>query len=147
MNELFPFYVCSPLCHDGEKYSEGDTVELTKKQADRLLALPHPPIDLEKSAEAAAESGSTPTLLERLVAAIADLNPDNADHFTNAGKPEIKALNAIVSEKVSGADRDTAWELYQKENPTKPEASGEQGDNTDNQDSKTPGAGSDESGS
>lgn len=51
----------------------------------------------------------------QMIAAIAVLDPDNPDHFTKSGKPEIKALeNAAGLDDISAADRDAAWDEYQK---------------------------------
>lgn len=51
----------------------------------------------------------------QLIAAAAVLDPDNPDHFTRSGKPEIRALEAASGmTDVSAAERDAAWEDYRQ---------------------------------
>ncbi|RZQ46833.1 hypothetical protein D8T55_04700 [Vibrio vulnificus] len=57
-----------------------------------------------------------------LMDAIKQLDPSNEAHFTKSGKPELKALSAIVGRNVTGAERDKAWEAIQA---TADDASGE----------------------
>ncbi|EOX3330233.1 HI1506-related protein [Vibrio cholerae] len=45
-----------------------------------------------------------------LMDAIKQLDPSNEAHFTKSGKPELKALSAIVGRSVTGAERDEAWD-------------------------------------
>ncbi len=47
-----------------------------------------------------------------LVDAIGLLNPDDESHFTKGGKPEIKALEALIGGSVTAAERDAAWEEF-----------------------------------
>ena len=51
----------------------------------------------------------------RLVAAVAGLDPDNPDHFTRSGKPEVRALEAASGlTDVGAAERDAAWKDYRQ---------------------------------
>lgn len=45
--------------------------------------------------------------------AIAQLDPQNPDHFTSGGKPQVDALSDITYQPVSAAQRDAAWMAYQ----------------------------------
>ncbi len=47
-----------------------------------------------------------------LVDAIGLLKPDDESHFTKGGKPEIKALEALIGGSVTAAERDAAWEEF-----------------------------------
>lgn len=49
-----------------------------------------------------------------LMDAIKQLDPSNDAHFTKSGKPELKALSAILGRNVSGAERDEAWNAMQE---------------------------------
>lgn len=43
------------------------------------------------------------------------LDPQNPEHFTNGGKPEVKAIEAILEIDITAAERDAAWDKYQAE--------------------------------
>ncbi len=49
----------------------------------------------------------------RLINAIGQLDRENKEHFTAAGLPQTKALEEVVGEDVSAAERDEAWQLFQ----------------------------------
>jgi hypothetical protein len=49
-----------------------------------------------------------------LMDAIKQLDPSNDAHFTKSGKPELKALSAILDRNVSGAERDEVWNAMQE---------------------------------
>ncbi|MCY4548127.1 MAG: hypothetical protein OXC28_07155 [Defluviicoccus sp.] len=50
-----------------------------------------------------------------LIAAIDELDPDNREHFTAAGKPKTDALEEAAGLRdVTAAERDAAWEEYLK---------------------------------
>lgn len=110
------FEVATPLRHDGERYGVGEPVEMTERQAAPLLeigALREP----KGGADAARGTGEPPADAERharLVAAIAELDPENEAHFTKGGKPECDALATVSGiESVSAKERDAAWAEYQ----------------------------------
>ncbi len=44
-----------------------------------------------------------------LIDAIKQLDPDNTDHFTSGGKPQVDALEKLMGKSVSAAERDAAW--------------------------------------
>ena len=45
--------------------------------------------------------------------AFAQLQPDNKEHFTGAGLPQLDALEKLVGHKVTSAERAEAWAAYQ----------------------------------
>lgn len=45
-----------------------------------------------------------------LAAAIGLLDPENEDHFTKSGKPQLDALAGLMGKPVSAAERDAAWQ-------------------------------------
>lgn len=47
-----------------------------------------------------------------LVGYIADLDPNNEEHFTKGGKPEVKVLEDKAGFNVTAAERDNAWEAF-----------------------------------
>ena len=51
---------------------------------------------------------------QALLDAIGNLTPGRGEHWTNAGKPECRALSGIVGWPVSAAVRDAAWERHIK---------------------------------
>ena len=48
-----------------------------------------------------------------IIAAIAKLERGNTSHWTTQGKPELAALSALVSRKITGKERDAAFAQYQ----------------------------------
>ncbi len=51
----------------------------------------------------------------QLIVAIAGLEEGNEAHWTNSGKPEVRALREATGlDDVSAAERDAAWEEFQK---------------------------------
>jgi hypothetical protein len=46
--------------------------------------------------------------------AIGQLDPGDAVHFTTGGKPSAGALGEILGRRVTGKERDDAWEIYQR---------------------------------
>ncbi|MCK5132693.1 MAG: hypothetical protein KAR40_11145 [Candidatus Sabulitectum sp.] len=51
---------------------------------------------------------------EVFAAAVAKLNKENKDHYTNAGLPELKALKALDI-NINAATRDALWEALNAE--------------------------------
>lgn len=124
---------------DHVDYVAGDTLELTDATARQLLKLGVIKLSKVKPSkikekvkdkdqgetrgEAEKESGKKEPKEEAgnapddpiadLVAMIGRLDPENPDHYTKSGKPEVKALSKLAGRAVSGADRDTAWAAYQ----------------------------------
>ena len=46
--------------------------------------------------------------------AIGQLDPGDAVHYTTNGKPSAGALGEILGRRVTGKERDDAWEIYQR---------------------------------
>jgi hypothetical protein len=46
--------------------------------------------------------------------AIGQLDPRDAVHYTTGGKPSASALGEILGRRVTGKERDEAWEIYQR---------------------------------
>lgn len=51
--------------------------------------------------------------IQRICDAIAVLDPEDKDQFTNAGLPQVGAIEAVLSEDITAAERDAAWAQYQ----------------------------------
>lgn len=63
------------------------------------------------AAPVAPESGDERASL--LLAAVATLDPDNAEHFTKGGLPRVEALEAAASiAEVTREERDDAWAAF-----------------------------------
>jgi len=54
-------------------------------------------------------SGAVTTLEQ----AFAQLQPDNKDHFTSTGLPQLDVLEKLIGRKVTSAERGEAWIAYQ----------------------------------
>ena len=90
-------YLCqSPLA---EEVIQDDAVD------DVAVDVAVTPADIED----AEQSGS---LDERIAAAIELLDPDNPEHFTKGGKPQVKAIEAILGDVIDAADRDRVWDTF-----------------------------------
>ena len=128
----------NPVLHDGVHHVAGAIVSLPRAAAEPLInggdAVPAqedtPPVGTVVDQDPApqggaghdgdtddAGAGSQQTDRKALLAgAIAALEPDNDDHWTSTGKPEIRALGAVSGlEGISAAERDAAWAAVQAE--------------------------------
>lgn len=97
-----------------------DEAKLAKLQADsRLTVIVPSPSAASDSAAGLLATSELPTAVaveqQALLAAMAQLEPDNPDHFTTTGKPQVDVLGALLGEPISAAERDAAWEQYQSE--------------------------------
>ena len=102
------YRVLSPLLHDGELYSPGDDITLGESQvqdliADGVIAAPaggdkEQPADTDTDRQAA------------IVEAIGKLDPENPDHYTKSGKPDIAVLGSLTGfDDITAAERDAAF--------------------------------------
>ncbi|SDH91887.1 HI1506-related protein [Roseospirillum parvum] len=82
-------------------------LQLRQLRADPELVVVEPP-DTDTTDPATATDGATD-----LLAAIGQLEPGNPDHWTKDGRPDARALAAVVRREVSAAERDAAWEAHQ----------------------------------
>lgn len=65
--------------------------------------------------EIAAKIDSEVSRQEKLIAAIVGLDPENRDHWIADGRPSTKAIEAATGlDEVSAAERDAAWEEFEK---------------------------------
>lgn len=107
--ETRSYTVTSPLKCDGERYAVGDPIELTSARGAHLVAagaVKAPERDAEELAGEAAELEREQAIAE----AIGQLDPENPDHFTKGGKPEVAAVEAITGFDISAKERDQVWE-------------------------------------
>lgn len=93
------------------------TSQFTEAQLAQIQADPHLRYELhQEDVDGGDASGSVDGSADALsiAEAIMQLDPKNEDHFTKSGKPELKALSAIVGRNVSGAERDEVWTAMQE---------------------------------
>ncbi|MCG6405272.1 HI1506-related protein [Vibrio fluvialis] len=91
--------------------------QFTEAQLAQIQADPHLRYELhQEDVDGGDASGSVDGSADALsiAEAIMQLDPKNEDHFTKSGKPELKALSAIVGRNVSGAERDEVWTAMQE---------------------------------
>jgi hypothetical protein len=104
---------------NGKVYAPGSLVDLADEEAQRLLSrgfaeseeqeiVPHSPTPQGQSSPHQA----VPTI-EDIVDAISALDP--AKDFGKNGKPNVDALEDLLDANITAAQRDEAWEIYQKE--------------------------------
>ncbi|MBY6223563.1 HI1506-related protein [Ferrimonas balearica] len=94
-----------------------DATGLTEAQLAQITADPRLRLEGQGdsvSAVSGAAISSAPALT--LAQALAQLQPDNPDHFTQSGKPKTEALEALVKQPVSAKARDSVWAEYQAAN-------------------------------
>lgn len=98
---------------DGEFVPTGALVELSDERAAELAE--HLVVRSPGATEPAGEVDEAEAVNEadEIVAAIGQLNPENPDHWTKAGKPDVAALEAILDRDISADDRDAAWQRAQ----------------------------------
>ncbi len=49
-----------------------------------------------------------------IVDAIGELDPEDEELWTQGGKPQVEALEALLGYPVSGKQRDEAWNIFKK---------------------------------
>ncbi|RZQ00671.1 HI1506-related protein [Vibrio vulnificus] len=92
--------------------SQFTEAQLAQIQADPHLRYELHQEDVDGGDASGAVDGSADAL--SIAEAIMQLDPKNEDHFTKSGKPDLKALSAIVGCNVSGAERDEVWTAMQE---------------------------------
>jgi len=102
------YTVSSPIRHNGKDYAEGDSIDLSDKDAKSLLEI--------NVIGTGAATGKTPTMpldeAERLAAivdAIGKLSGKDASLWLKNGAPKTEAIAAITGWDVSAKERDAAW--------------------------------------
>ena len=97
------YYAATPIEHDGARYEEGEALELNFAEARSL----------GEAVSASAPEDAGPAGVGSVVAAIGELDPDDAGSWTKSGKPELKALEALLGADLTAAERDEAWAAFQ----------------------------------
>ncbi len=112
--------VLQPVRRNGETFKPDGkrTIELPPAEFVTLLALDvvaelDPEMDNKEAVqeENGTDAGATdgPTM-DEIAAVIGELSPDD---FTQAGTPEVKALEKALGAEITAGQRDEAWTLYQ----------------------------------
>ena len=102
------YVVLRHVRHDHVHYDCGDTIELDEATAARLLG-----------SEAIAPVVDTATSRDQVLdRALASLDPDNAELWTQNGLPQVAALEAAAGFDVTAAERDVAWVRHQQARAT-----------------------------
>lgn len=96
-----------------------DASEFTAEQLDALRA--DPMLVVSESGPPAIEDPAERE--ERIRAAFADLDPENPDHFTKSGKPDLAALRDRSGlADLAAAERDRQWKAAQAEDASAKDA-------------------------
>lgn len=127
------YLVLSAISLGASRVEAGREVELTGKEARHLLNQDPVPVQLKdeitttattgKAAKSTATEGSgtggepDPLTQEQIVAAIKQLDKDNNELWTNGNKPKTGALEELLGQPVSAAERDAAWDVVTSEQP------------------------------
>lgn len=116
------------LSVNGEDHAPGAVVDIADDEAKRLIARGFAATQGQEKAAAAtpAASGGQKTetppaggggkaapTIEDIVEAIAALDP--AKDYGKNGKPNVEAIETVLGADISAAQRDQAWEIFQKE--------------------------------
>jgi len=101
----------------------GEEIDLTKdkqlstKDVERIIKSGCGKMQKQKVAEDVSkkqpDSALSEERLTQYVEAISLLDPENEEHFTQSGKPEVDNLKELIDKDVTAAERDLAWEAYQ----------------------------------
>lgn len=99
--------------------STRETLDETREENDLHRA--EVTVSLQPASGEAAGAQRLADGVDPLVTMIAGLTPEQ---FTRGGVPDTKALSALANRPVTAAERDAAWELYQKTQAA-PESTGQ----------------------
>jgi hypothetical protein len=120
------------LSVNGKDHAPGTIVDVAEDEAKRLLARGFavqghdkatptatatpgaPATPPAANASTAGNGDKPPPTIEDIVEAIAGLDP--AKDYGKNGKPNVDAVEALLGADITAAQRDEAWEIYQKEN-------------------------------
>ena len=102
------YAVLRPVNHDLTDYLPGETLELDERTAAPLL-------DIEAITVIARDADAQEDVLDRAIAA---LDPDDPEHWTQGGLPQVAALGREAGFEVTAAMRDVAWVRYQQARQT-----------------------------
>ena len=98
------YAVLRPVNHDLTDYLPGEMLELDERTAAPLL-------DVEAITAIAEGADAQEDVLDRAIAA---LDPDDPEHYTQGGIPQVAALGRQAGFEVTAAMRDVAWVRYQQ---------------------------------
>ncbi|MCO1335367.1 hypothetical protein MO867_13595 [Microbulbifer sp. OS29] len=93
------------------KIIKAGTVSCTQQEAAPLLKNGSL---IEAAASTNSSAGDGEISMEVFAEAVAQLDTENPEHWTNAGAPDIKALNK-AGLKISAAERDALWAQVDKD--------------------------------
>ena len=96
------YYVNWSLSHDNKDYSKGDTIEMSAKKAKHLL-------DSGVLSENNQESPNADEKTALIAKAISNLGEND---FTEAGYPDLKAVEAIINEPVTQDELQAGWKKF-----------------------------------
>lgn len=104
---------------NGKVYSPGSVLDLNDDEAERIISRgfadrenKEPTSDEPAAQEKTQQPKVVPTL-EDIVDAIAAL--DLAKDFGKNGKPNVDAIEDLLDANITAAQRDEAWEIFQKD--------------------------------
>lgn len=82
----------------------GHAVAITQTKVERAV------VSAPETAEAPANKPAAPADHQADILRAADtLNPENRDHFTSDGRPQVKALESVLGYDITADERDRAW--------------------------------------
>lgn len=90
--------------NDVRVIESGTSIDMAENEAKRL-------IELGFATQCPSDVMREDDLIEAIVDAIADLP---VDAFGKDGKPNVKAIESVLGQNISAADRDKAWASYQR---------------------------------
>lgn len=112
---------------NGKDHAPGAVVDVAEDEAKRLIergfavangqekaaATSTNPAKTDTTPPAGGTGGKPAPTIEDIVEAIAGLDP--AKDYGKNGKPNVEAIEALLGADISAAQRDQAWEIFQKE--------------------------------
>ena len=110
---------------NGEDHAPGAVVDIADAEAKRLIArgfaaaqgqekaATTTPAKTETPPPAGGSGGKPAPTIEDIVEAIAGLDP--AKDYGKNGKPNVEAIEALLGADITAAQRDQAWDIFQKE--------------------------------
>ena len=97
---------------NGKDHAPGEVLDIACEEAELLITRGFATSGQEKAASASTPAKPAPTI-EDIVEAISGLDPDK-DYGKN-GKPNVEAIEALLGADITAAQRDQAWDIFQKE--------------------------------
>ncbi|WGV98830.1 hypothetical protein QF117_10620 [Vibrio sp. YMD68] len=123
-----PYKVIGQIFRRGGIVRVGEVIELTDEEARGILTSRPPLIIPHLDAKASPESVhntstdteeklplSGPELTEKLHEVFATLDKDNKELYISSGAPKTEVLEGLIGQPISAANRNEAWESFNKE--------------------------------